>query len=118
MKSPAPLFGFLFVLLIAALCVAGCTTVSPGNQPSPPDPARCGITSCHGLDLACGPNAPEVCTMEYRLGDKCRQYARCDTSGGSCTLVTEPEFEVCKACVEQCEIYSDPSKAFECEAKC
>lgn len=118
MKSPAPLFGFLFVLLIAALCVAGCTSVSPGNPAPPPDPAPCGITSCHGLELACGANAPEVCDLSYRLGDKCRQYARCDVSGGTCTLVKDPEFEVCKTCVEQCEIHSDPSKAFECEAKC
>ena len=118
MKSPLPLFGFFPVLLIAALFVAGCTSVSPGTQIPAPDPASCGITSCHGLDLACGANAPEVCTMEYRLGDKCRQYARCDVSGGTCTLVKDPEFEICKTCVEQCELYSDPPKAFECEAKC
>jgi len=118
MKPPALLCVFLFVLLIAALCVAGCTSVSPGNPAPPPDPASCGFTTCHGLELACGADAPEVCDLSYRLGDKCRQYARCDMSGGSCILVKDPEFAICKTCVEQCEMYSDPSHAFACEAKC
>jgi len=118
-------------LLIAALLVAGCTTPSPGNVKSTPvpttslpavtpDASACGITTCHGLDLACGANAPQVCTMEYRLGDKCRQYARCDSSGGSCTLVTDPQFTACKSCVEQCAAKSGSNgqAAFECEATC
>jgi hypothetical protein len=58
--------------------------------------------------------------MEYRLGDKCRQYARCDTTGGSCSLVTDPKFASCKACVEQCSARagSDGTSVFDCEAKC
>ncbi|HEX3002040.1 MAG TPA: hypothetical protein VHN82_06695, partial [Methanoregula sp.] len=80
----------------------------------------CEITSCHGLNLACGANPPEVCTMEYRIGDKCRQYASCDSSGGSCRLVTDPEFDRCRTCVEQCmaKETADPAVAFDCEAKC
>jgi hypothetical protein len=58
--------------------------------------------------------------MEYRIGDKCRQYARCDTSGGSCSLVIEPKFTACKACVEHCQIQAgaDGLAAMNCEEKC
>lgn len=104
----------LFALLIVALIIAGCTAPSPATPSRP----ACGFTACHGLDLACSPDAPEVCDLSYRLGDKCRHYARCDASGGTCTLVTDPEFAPCKACVEQCEISSDPQAAFGCEAAC
>jgi len=104
----------LFAILIMALIIAGCTAPAPTNPPQ----ESCGFTTCHGLDLACSPDAPEVCDLSYRLGDKCRQYARCDSSGGTCTLVTDPEFAPCKACVEECEKYSDPQAAFACEEKC
>lgn len=58
--------------------------------------------------------------MSYQLGDKCRQYARCDSSRGRCTLVTDRQFATCKACVEQCAAQenADPAAAFDCEAKC
>jgi hypothetical protein len=58
--------------------------------------------------------------MEYRLGDKCRQYAQCSTTGGSCTLVTSPQFTACKSCIENCEksVLNDPQGAFACEEKC
>lgn len=134
MKHPATPAGACALLLIAALIGAGCTSSSGGNvNPSPlpaaattavvaetPVTGTCGYTTCHGFDLACGMNAPEICTMEYRIGDKCRQYASCDTSGGSCTLVTGPEFFACKACVEQCQIAAGPDglAAFSCEEKC
>jgi len=120
----------LIGLLITTLLVAGCTTPSTGNVQATPVPttppaatpaqSSCGFTTCHGLDLACGTNAPQVCTMEYRLGDKCRQYARCDSGGGSCTRVTDPQFAACKSCVEQCAARagSNGASAFDCEAKC
>jgi hypothetical protein len=123
----------VFMLLAAVVLSAGCISASPDTNVVPPvspattatgssGAASCGLTTCHGLDLACGANAPEICTMEYRLGDKCRQYARCDSSGGSCTLVTDPQFASCKACVEQCAAIkattTDPAMVFECESKC
>jgi hypothetical protein len=129
MKRPDPLSACM-VLIVVVLFAAGCTSASPGStkDTSPVTPAvtpgqsSCGFTTCHGLDLACGTNAPEVCDMSYRVGDKCRQYARCDSSGGSCTLVTSPEFDSCKSCVERCEAIKsetvDPAMVFECEAKC
>jgi len=131
MRSSAVIPGLGIVLLIAILFSAGCTTVSPGTVKITPVPttslpvvtpaeSSCGFTTCHGLDLACGTNAPQVCTMEYRLGDKCRQYARCDSGGGSCKLVTDPKFTTCKSCVEQCaaKAGSNGASAFECEAAC
>jgi hypothetical protein len=121
----------VIALLAAGVLVAGCTSAPPDTQPLPPGTipsgspgtSSCGFTSCHGLDLACGTNAPEVCDMSYRVGDKCRQYAHCSSgSDGTCTLVTTPEFDSCKSCVERCEAIksstTDPAMVFECESKC
>jgi hypothetical protein len=122
------------LFLAALLVTAGCT-MTPGGKPTPTPvptslptpvpvettgPAACGLTSCHGMDLACGTNPPEVCTMEYRIGDRCRAQASCDTSGGGCTLVAGPKFTACKTCVEQCMIAAGPDSlaAFSCEEKC
>ena len=134
MKHPVIIPGICSLLLVAALITAGCTLIS-GGKVTPTEipttipttlpaettgPSICGFTTCHGLDLACGTNAPQMCTMEYRIGDRCRQYARCDTSGGSCTLVIEPKFTACKACVEKCQMAAGPDSlsAFSCEEKC
>lgn len=130
MKHPGLLLSACMVLIVAALFAAGCTSTSPGSTIKGPPPvtpgvtpgqSSCGFTTCHGLDLACGMNGPDICTTEYRLGDKCRQYAKCTSgSDGTCTLVTSPEFDSCKSCVETCEntIINDPQQAFACEAKC
>ena len=64
---------------------------------------------------------PRSCTMEYQLGDKCRQYAECvPGSDGTCSLVTSPAFDTCRSCVKSCSqmAKSDPVSAFDCEAKC
>lgn len=135
MKNLTLVPGICIVLLVAALVTAGCTLptsggkVTPAPLPTPvpttvavvtPDLSTCGLTTCHGLDLACGLDAPQVCTMEYRIGDNCRKYARCDTSGGSCMLVRDPKFAVCKTCVEQCQVAAGPDSlaAFSCAEKC
>jgi hypothetical protein len=134
MKHPVTIAGICTVLLVAALLAAGCT-LAPGAKVTPtpvptaiptqatvettPQPA-CGFTTCHGLDLACGTNVPQVCTMEYQIGDKCRNLASCDSSGGSCTLVTGPKYVACKACVEKCQAAAGPDglAAFSCAEKC
>ncbi len=133
MRLSVPLFGGLF--LAALLLAAGCTVSSGGKvTPTPVPPVSttvppptetpvtgtCGFTTCHGLDLACGFNAPQVCTMEYRIGDRCRQYASCDTSGGGCSIIFGPKFAACKACVERCQISAGPDSlaAMSCEEKC
>jgi len=129
MKPSALCLGSGLALLVILVIVAGCTAPSTGTPQATPLPATpaptvpagsCGLTTCHGLDLACGSDTPQVCTMEYRLGDKCRQYARCDSSGGTCRLVTDPQFASCKSCVEQCaaKAGSNGQAVFECEATC
>jgi hypothetical protein len=103
----------------------------PSNQPPvPQDPneqqpignqtANCGILSCHGLDIECGADVPEMCTMEYRLGDFCRQLADCQVVKGTCQFVENSYFMNCKSCVHDCEVLNenDPAKAFECESQC
>jgi hypothetical protein len=134
MRHPAIIPGICGLLLVAALFAAGCTLTSGGKVTPTPIPtpipttvqvetpvlSACGFTTCHGLDLACGTNAPQMCTMEYRIGDKCRKFARCDASVGGCNLVIESKFTACKACVEQCQIQAGPDSlaAFSCEEKC
>jgi hypothetical protein len=134
MKTKPFVYGTCILVLVAVLFAAGCTSVFPGSgkstpvpteppttsQPETPGQALCGFTSCHGLDLACGMNPPQACTMEYRIGDRCRQYARCDTGGGGCTLVNEPQFTACKACSERCQVQAGPNSqaALSCEEKC
>jgi hypothetical protein len=55
--------------------------------------------------------------MVYQLGDKCRQYAYCDNSGGTCKLNTTPQFDSCKACVEKCG-GADATEILTCEEMC
>jgi hypothetical protein len=117
-----------FFFLVAAgitffLLAAGCTAIHQGNTTPPagttiPAPSfSCGFTTCHGLDLACGRDPPQICTAVYQTGDKCRQYAYCTDAGGECTLVTTPEFDTCKSCIEQCG-GADETEILLCEEKC
>jgi hypothetical protein len=135
MKRQTLIFTLCTAVLAIVLLAAGCTLLSHGT-PTPvptvptaipttiptatPAPSSCGLTNCHGLDVACGANPPQVCTEEYKVGDRCRKYARCDNSGGGCTLVTDPQFNTCKTCVQQCEIGAgvDDLAALSCEEKC
>jgi hypothetical protein len=82
--------------------------------------SRCGVENCHGLDIKCGPNIPEACTMEYQLGDGCRQYAKCEIIKGKCQLVENFKFKQCKSCVENCieKFKEDSQKQSECEKNC
>jgi hypothetical protein len=83
-------------------------------------PEPCGVENCHGMEISCGPNIAEICTMQYMLGDKCRNLASCRNVNGSCTVVQQPGYTNCTSCVEQCNrtAGSDPVKAFECESRC
>lgn len=83
---------------------------------------KCGIESCHGLDVTCGANVPEICDYSYQLGDRCRKFINCQLSNNSCQKNINPAFEACKSCVEKCQDKyqdnKDPAKIFECESKC
>ncbi|MCX6701105.1 MAG: hypothetical protein NTV68_14510 [Methanomicrobiales archaeon] len=82
--------------------------------------AACGIQNCHGMEISCGKNIAEMCTMEYQLGDKCRSLASCQNVNGSCSVVKQEGYTVCMSCVEECNKTSggDPAKAFACESRC
>lgn len=108
------------VLIFGILLISGCveTTVPDTTQPRVDMVSEeCGMENCHGLDITCGPNIPEVCTEMYALGDFCREYASCEIVDGKCQLVKSPEFDQCKACVDECNEFSGP-EAFECEGDC
>ena len=96
-----------------------CATMPNDNNGNNQE-TKCGIQNCHGLDIKCGPNVPEVCTAIYQLGDKCRQYAACEVVNGNCQLTANPKFNTCKACVDACaaNAKNDSMKIFDCEAKC
>ncbi|MGA2912343.1 MAG: hypothetical protein ABSE07_02375 [Methanoregula sp.] len=113
-------------ITVLAMLIAGCTSSQQGGAVPPVSPSvatttatsfTCGFTNCHGLDLACGPNPPQVCPMYYQLGDKCRQYAYCSNTSGSCSLVTTQQFASCKSCIERCG-GADPAEILSCEEKC
>ncbi len=82
--------------------------------------SRCGIENCHGLDIICGENVPEMCTSIYKFGDRCRQYVKCGIVDGKCTLIAGKEFEECKTCIEKCQetFKEDMRRGFECEGGC
>jgi len=119
--------GSVIAFLVLAVLAVGCTGTPGGTTVSPAPTANggpggltgnsCGFTSCHGADLACGPNPPQVCTAMYTLGDKCRQYASCDSSGGGCRLVTTQQYDSCLACIRKCG-GADATEIFTCEEKC
>jgi len=80
----------------------------------------CGIQNCHGMVISCGPKVVEMCTMEYQMGDKCRNLATCQNINGSCSVVKQEGYSKCVSCVEECNrtAGADPVKAFECESRC
>ena len=81
----------------------------------------CGAKECHGLDMSCAMfNTPRACTAIYKLGDFCRQYAKCKMVDGQCQLVKEEIFDSCVVCVDQCtkNAQEEASAVFDCEHKC
>lgn len=81
---------------------------------------KCGIENCHGLDITCGSDVPQACDFMYALGDRCRQYARCEVVNGKCQLIKSIKFDECKSCVEKCleNFKDDMPKASYCESEC
>lgn len=96
-------------------------TTSDTTTPKPADnPTNCGIENCHGLEIVCSEKEPPMCTMEYVLGDKCRQYAKCAVIDGKCQVLPSDDFDACKTCVEKCkmEFPGDTTQVILCEADC
>lgn len=99
--------------LIPAVITGSTTTNVNKNQ-------VCELENCHGLDIKCGPNPPQMCTMEYAMGDRCLQYAKCGIQNGKCQQILNSQFSECKSCIQSCiNINTDDSiEMFECENKC
>jgi hypothetical protein len=94
----------------------------PTSNPPPKTPTnqKCALETCHGLDITCGPNPPDVCTDIYGMGDKCLKYVQCGIVNGTCQAIENTSFSQCKSCVENCinTNQGDTIKAFECESNC
>jgi hypothetical protein len=125
--APAP--------LVTAPSIAPATsTIEAPNFPPPTTPTpitselpvitppsntvSCGVTNCHGTTVTCGDvSDPIACTMEYRIGDFCRQYVSCEVVQNSCTAVTDSKYNQCVSCIEKCTS-ENPDDAFMCEDSC
>ncbi len=94
------------------------STKTPNNKPQPDKP--CGLETCHGLDVSCGPDIAEMCTEMYMAGDGCLQFVHCGYVNGQCTQIDTARFEQCAACVQRCEQLNpdDPTQFFQCENAC
>lgn len=116
----------LVLILVALFCVGISYWFFIGRKPLPLETINvvgnpsCGLETCHGLDIACGQNIPNVCTMVYEIGDKCLQYAKCGVQNGECQQIQNTQFTQCKSCIQNCidTTENDNEKLFECESKC
>lgn len=82
--------------------------------------AVCGRENCHGLEIKCGPNPAQMCTMEYQLGDKCLRYVNCGIVNGVCQQIFSAAFDACKSCAQKCQsdFANDSQNVFACESNC
>ncbi|GIW63690.1 MAG: hypothetical protein KatS3mg091_492 [Patescibacteria group bacterium] len=80
----------------------------------------CFVSNCHGLEIECGPVKAEFCTMEYVIGDVCRQFSQCGIVNNSCQPIYNEKFSVCRDCVKNCieQHQENTENLFDCEAKC
>jgi len=90
------------------------------NNSGGPGDSACALETCHGMDIQCGANPPDVCTDVYELGDRCLRYAKCGMVGGSCQQIPDTQFTSCRSCVQDCSasFENDRSGLFNCESKC
>ncbi|MEW6721689.1 MAG: hypothetical protein AB1324_00340 [Candidatus Micrarchaeota archaeon] len=104
----------VFGALLAAFLAFGCI-----NQPPPP-PQEC-YAPCHvslddpGVyDLGCvRGTGPIACTMEYRSGDACLKFIKCDSS---CTNPGQARFRQCITCYKACA--AEGSGIDVCDDRC
>ncbi len=83
---------------------------------------ECRVTNCHGMDITCGRTEQLPCDLMYMVGDRCREFAECVETGGTCRFRSNPKFESCKVCVEKCIAdFRSPDQMVEqlsCESAC
>lgn len=92
------------------------STPTPTSQPT-----SCGITNCHGMNIVCGTQIPRACTEIYEIGDRCRQFASCQSINNQCQPVFNIKYQQCKSCVETCLQQTGAASMdtiFACESRC
>lgn len=104
-------------ILFASVTLIFCFLINTDIFANEPMPRTCGLESCHGINLKCGFNFPQICNQMYALGDFCRDYAKCEISGKSCQLVKNSILDSCLNCIKSCS-NKNPLKMNECENKC
>ena len=108
MKNISKILGFFLILFAGGFSTFAAATT---------ETHRCGLESCHGVNLKCGFNPPDMCTQVYMIGDFCRQYANCELSGETCNLIKNSKLDKCIDCVNACP-KKNPLTQAGCEAKC
>jgi len=110
----------LFLITEKSLAPKSGQKIPGQNQGQNNNSSKCVVENCHGLDIQCGANPPDVCTQIYQLGDRCLQYVKCGMVAGHCQQISDPQFDACKSCVQACSasFQSDPIESYNCESKC
>ncbi|GIW63028.1 MAG: hypothetical protein KatS3mg090_0854 [Patescibacteria group bacterium] len=113
---------FVVFAILAILLLFGSRLqydYNPDDQINQTDSA-CYIANCHGLEIECGPQKAEICTMEYAVGDACRKYAECAVVNNNCQPNYNDKFNACKSCVLDCKqkYEGNPDQLLNCETTC
>jgi hypothetical protein len=106
------------LVILGVIFIPKILSTNPGDV----TPRVCEITNCHGLDIKCGDNPPDMCTEEYLVGDSCRKFAECSNVGSTCSFIPNTEFSECKNCVDKCKAGfnndNQVSDQFDCAESC
>jgi hypothetical protein len=122
----------LLSMAVVVILVTGCTSTSqpvavvttePTVAATPtevPTVLACGIQTCNGLAVTCGPNVVTACPNTLDPGNQCLQYATCQVVSGSCQIATESRYGKCVNCVEACQnsFPNNPNQVLDCSQSC
>ena len=89
----------IVVILDVSLLIQDKSPEKENNLEQTKNKQKCGIEQCHGLDITCGKNIPDLCTAVYQVGDICRKYVKCEITKDKCLFIKDSKFEECKTCV-------------------